>query len=268
MKAKLFNFSSGKAPGPDGLTSEFFRKFWPELKATILESVAQFYKGKPLLNVANHTFLTLIPKTSTAMDMVGFRPISCVNMIYKVLTKLLEKRISKVALELISPHQTAFIQGRHISDNTILADEMLHGYGGIRTPKRCCISIVLRKIFDTVKCKAIITTLKAMGFSQKCAKIINNCISTASSVLIKGTPTAPFKNQRGIRQGDTLSPFLLDLIMDVLSRLIKNKVEQGKYDTYQVNGTTKINHLMYADAILLFTKANPKISEMCSKYPR
>lgn len=118
-----------------------------------------------------HLFTTLIPKINTATDLADIRPISCVNMMYKALTKILTTRMSKVVPELVSPHQTAFIEGRHISDNTILADEMVHGYGRIRTPNRCCLNIDLKKTFDTTSWKAILATLEAMGFSQLFCKI-------------------------------------------------------------------------------------------------
>lgn len=51
---------------------------------------------------------------------------------------------------------------------------------------------------------------------------------------------------------------LFDLVMDVLSRLIERKVHGNELDTYKVNGTTSISHLMYAEDILLFCKANPR----------
>ena len=113
-------------------------------------------------------------------------------------------------------------------------------------------------------CKAIlqgqkIVTLEAYGFSPMFCKMIWNCISSASfSVLVEGSPTPPFKSQRGIRQGDPLSPILFDMIMDVLGRLIQREVKNKIIYTYQVNGATFISHLMYANDIFIFSKTNPK----------
>lgn len=120
----------------------------------IMECVEQFFKGRPILKAINHTFITLIPKIPTASDLEDFRPISCVNLISKHLTKILADRLSKVSNELISPNQTTFIQGRNISDNTMLADEMLYGFCRKRTPRRCCI-----------RWKALIFTLHAFWSS-------------------------------------------------------------------------------------------------------
>lgn len=74
---------------------------------------------------ANHTFIILVPKTTTTSDVSDFRFISYVNLIYKLLTKIMADRISMVSSELISPNQTAFIESRLISNNTILIDVWL-----------------------------------------------------------------------------------------------------------------------------------------------
>lgn len=79
------------------------------------------------------------------------RQISCVNLIYKLLTKILADSLAKVNGELISPNQVAFTRGKAISDNTMLADEMECEFCKKRTPRRCCISVDLRKTFDTVR---------------------------------------------------------------------------------------------------------------------
>lgn len=78
--------------------------------------------------------------------MGDFRPISCVNLIDKLMIKLLADRLGKVSSEPISPNQTTLIEGRLIFDNTTLDDEMVCGFG----------SIDLRKAFDTIKLVSIL----------------------------------------------------------------------------------------------------------------
>lgn len=108
--------------------------------------------------------------------MGDFRPISCVNLIYKLMTKILADRIGKVSKQVITPNQTVFIEGRLISGNTLLADEMVYGFGRKRTPRRCHLSIDLRKDFDTIKWEAITSTLRPLGFSFLFSRIIWNAI--------------------------------------------------------------------------------------------
>lgn len=91
-----------------------------------------------------------------------------------------------------------------------------------------------------------------------------NWFAIASPLLLcvggglEGSPTPPFTNYRGIRQGDPLSPILFILIMDNLSRFIEKEVKDKKMDTYVVNGVVSISHLIYADDVLIFSKENPK----------
>lgn len=87
----------GKSPGPDGFTSAFFQKFWPELKSTVMACTREFFKGNPLVSTVNHTWLTLVPKKVTAASLADYRPISCVNTIYKILSKLQASRLMEIA---------------------------------------------------------------------------------------------------------------------------------------------------------------------------
>jgi len=66
----------------------------------------------------------------------------------------------EIADLIVSPNQTVFMKGKVISDNTLLVDEMLHGFGRIRTPRRCMLSVDLRKTFVTVRWDAILETLR------------------------------------------------------------------------------------------------------------
>lgn len=151
---------------------------------------------------------TMHSSTPNAKEISGFRSISCVNLKYKLMTKILADRIGMVANVLTSPpNQSAFIGGRLISDNTLLADEMVCGLERIRrTPKRCYVSLDLRKSFDTIKLEAITSIFSALGFPPLFTQIVWNAISSASfSMLIEGFSTPPFKNYRGLRQGEPLT---------------------------------------------------------------
>lgn len=89
-----------------------------------------------------------------------------------------------------------------------------------------------------------------MGFSHLYTKSLI-VYPQHPSQFCRGHTHTPFPNQRGIRQGDTLSPILFDLIMDVLTWLIENKVELKQYDAYQVNGCISITHLMYVAMLVV-----------------
>lgn len=79
-----------------------------------------------------------------------FQPISCCNTIYKCVTKLIARRLHGVMPSLIGKQQRAFLKGRHIGDNVLLAQELLSNYHRDKGSPRCAIKIDLMKAFDKV----------------------------------------------------------------------------------------------------------------------
>jgi hypothetical protein len=113
-----------KAPGPDGIPEAFYKKFWPTIQHDILNMVKAFFHLGFLLKSLNHTFITLIPKVRTPKRVTQFRPISLCNVSYKIISKILVSRLKPLMDSLITPYQNAFIQGRQITDNIVLAHEV------------------------------------------------------------------------------------------------------------------------------------------------
>ena len=110
----LSNEEEDKAPGPDGYSSGFFKAAWPVVGQEVTKAVLEFFSTGKLLKQVNSTLLALIPKVHTPMTVGDFRPISCCNVLYKIIAKLLGQRLSVVLDKIISPCQGAFIPGRSI----------------------------------------------------------------------------------------------------------------------------------------------------------
>ena len=84
------------------------------------------------------------------MMVTDFLPISCCNILDKIIVKLIVQKLSMVLDKLISPCQAAFITGRSIGDNILLAQELFTGYNQARLPPRCALKVDIRKAYDTV----------------------------------------------------------------------------------------------------------------------
>lgn len=99
-----------------------------------------------------------------------------------------------------------------------------------------------------------------MGFPNKIVSLIMSCIKTVSfSILINGQTTDKFQPQRGIRQGDPLSPYLFIICAEILSGLINDCKDKGQIHGISVaTNAPSIMHLLYADDSLLFCKAKPE----------
>lgn len=124
----LSSFGSTKAPGPDGFTALFYKRYWSIVKFDVLNFVWSFFQDNILLKEQNHTFIALIPKQSGSHTVHHYRPISLCNIVYKLITKILANRLKILLPKIISPLQSAFVPNRNIQDNTILAHELIHSF--------------------------------------------------------------------------------------------------------------------------------------------
>ncbi|GKD53733.1 aspartic peptidase [Tanacetum coccineum] len=111
IKTAMFSIGDDKAPGPDGYTSAFFKKGWDIVGHDVCKAVHDFFINGQLLKEINHTFIALIPKVSTPHRINDYRPISCCNVIYKCISKILTNRIIEGIKEVVSDNQSAFVPG-------------------------------------------------------------------------------------------------------------------------------------------------------------
>nr|CCA66235.1 hypothetical protein [Beta vulgaris subsp. vulgaris] len=245
--------SSDKAPGPDGFNFTFIKKAWDVIKEEIYETVQEFWNSSRLPKGCNMAFIALIPKTDSPKGFQDFRPISMVGCVYKIVAKLLTMRLQKVMNSLVGPAQSSFIEGRHILDSALIAGELIDSCKRWKTSSSL-LKIDFHKAFDSVSWAFLDWTLEKMNFPIQWRQWIQTCVTTASSsVLINGSPSPPFKLQKGLRQGDPLSPFLFVLVVETLNLLINKAISLGFWEGVEVSkGGLKLSHLQYADDTLIF----------------
>ncbi|KAL2237308.1 UNVERIFIED_CONTAM: hypothetical protein Sindi_0922500 [Sesamum indicum] len=160
--------------------------------------------------------------------------------------------------KIISPCQTAFIPGRSIGDNIMLAQELFSGYNQMRLPPRCALKVDIRKAYDTVEWDFLLAVLQLFGFPTKFTRWIEECVSTTSfSIGLNGKPHGFFTGARGLRQGDPLSPYLFVLVMEALHLGFLQRIEQDMQFTYHLKcESSKVFQLGFADDLLLFCRAD------------
>ncbi|KAL2245415.1 UNVERIFIED_CONTAM: hypothetical protein Sindi_2809700 [Sesamum indicum] len=258
VKQALFDIAEDKAPGPDGYSSGFFKAAWPIIGREVTRAVLDFFTTGRLLKQINTTLLALIPKVHSPMAVSDFRPISCCNVLYKIIAKLIVQRLSVVLDKLISPCQAAFVPGRSIGDNIMLAQELFSGYNQTRLPPRCALKVDIRKAYDTVEWDFLSAVLQLFGFPNIFIRWIEECVTTASfSVGLNGKPHGFFTGARGLRQGDPLSPYLFVLVMEVLHLGFLQLIDQDELFTFHWKcEAARVFQLGFADDILLFSRAN------------
>ncbi|CAN1181431.1 LINE-1 retrotransposable element ORF2 protein [Linum perenne] len=240
----------------------FFKNSWEVVRVDLILAVQRFFEKCKLPKYVNSILLALIPKKFNAADMKDYRPISCCNVIYKVISKVLANRLSKVLPSIISPAQTAFIKGRYIGDGILLAHELLKGYNCSGMSPRCAMKIDLMKAFNSVEWLFVFETLKAMNSPLQYIEWIKECFQASMlSVNINGTSKGYFPAKRGLRQGDPISPYLFVISMEVLNCLFERSVESKRYHLHPQCKGVNLTHLSFADDLLVFSKANREAIE-------
>lgn len=231
----------------------FFKASLDIIKEDLMKVIKEFEVTGNLDWRLNVTSLKLIPKTSGAVSFHNFRPISLIGGVYKIVSKLLAERLKTVLPYIISDYQGAFIHDRQINDGIIIAAEVIDSR--IRANKSGIVCKVdFEKAFDNVKWNFIDFAMERFGFGIRWRNWIKWCISFPRfSILINGEATSCFKSQKGIRQGDPISPFLFIMVVEILSLMIKKTPAGGLITGFQVakNGTV-INHLQFADDLVVF----------------
>ena len=114
------------APGPDGMSLIFYKSFWHIVGKDVIEVVLIALNSGTIPDSINSTFIALIPKIKDPLKVSDFRPISLCNVVYKLIAKVLVNRLKLILPYVVSDSQSAFLSGRLITDNVLVAFETLH----------------------------------------------------------------------------------------------------------------------------------------------
>ncbi|CAA7014913.1 unnamed protein product [Microthlaspi erraticum] len=199
------------------------------------------------------TILTLVPKFPGASRISDYRPISCLNTWYKVVSRLLVSRLKPILSDLILPSQTAFVKDRLLVENTVLAGELVNGYHKSKGPKRITIKVDIAKAFDSVSWDFLFNCLKGLSLPPQYIHSLKLCICTTNFTIgYNGMVQGYFRGKRGLRQGDPLSPYLFVIAMNCLSHMLNKAAEEGKISYHHQCRASKLTHLCFADDLLIF----------------
>ncbi|PWA47507.1 RNA-directed DNA polymerase, eukaryota [Artemisia annua] len=253
IKKAVWDCGSDKAPGPDGFTFGFFKIFWEVIKEDVFALVRSFQNRRVIPRGCNPSFIALIPKVKDPRFTSDFRPISLIGCQYKIIGKLLANRLAMVIDSIVSPEQSAFIKGGHILDGPMMLSEIIAHFKVTRR-KLMVFKVDFEKAYDSLSWNFLFEVMNKIGFTVNWIAWVKAALtSSRASVLINEAPTEEFDVQRGLRQGDPLSPFLFVLAMEGFHVGISEACRAGVFQGVSVGSSNiRISHLLYADdAILL-----------------
>ena len=259
VKRGMFAIHPDKAPGPDGFSDSFFQSNWDIVGPAITRDIQHFFTTGRLPSTINSTHIRLIPKIKSPKLVSEYRPISLCNVYYKVISKIISLRLNLVLQAIISENQSGFIPGRAISDNVLITHENFHYLKTSSAKKHCSMAVKtdMSKAYDRLEWNFIKEVLTRLGFHRNWITWVMECLSTVSySFLLNYSVHVEVIPQRGIQQGDPLSPYIFILCNEVLSGLCTKAQLDGSLVGIKVaTNCPRINHLLFADDTMLFIRS-------------
>jgi hypothetical protein len=200
IRETLFHMPLNKAQSPDGYSTDFFKGSWSVARDGVVAAIKGFFASGLLLKEVNATILTLVIKKVNPSAMGDFRPIACCNVVYKCSTKIISNRMLPLLSDLVSLNQSAFIPSKNISENVLLAQEIVRDYHKDKGNPRCTLKVDLMKAYDSINWDFMMHSLHCFGFPKKFLRWIKECITSPRfTICLNGTLVGYFEGKKGLR---------------------------------------------------------------------
>ncbi|KAK3522674.1 hypothetical protein QTP86_029160 [Hemibagrus guttatus] len=218
----LQRMENGRASGIDGLPAEFYKAFWAVIGQDVLDVLRDSIQRGELPLSCRRAVLTLLPKKGDLTHLKNWHPVSLLCTDYKLLSKALASRLTKVMERLIHQDQTYCVPDRSIFDNVYLIRDILD-VSRLLGLKTGLIFLDQEKAFDRVEHEYLWKVLETFGFNPGFVAMIRVLYCEIESVLkVNGGLCAPFRVYRGIRQGCSLSGMLYSLAIEPLLNKLRS----------------------------------------------
>ncbi|XP_058215475.1 uncharacterized protein LOC131326638 [Rhododendron vialii] len=250
---------------PLDMASTLIQPNWDIVGDDVVRAVKQFFDPGFMLRESNSTAISLAPKKSAPVTIKDYRPISCYNVTYKCISKILVARLQPLLPSLISPVQSAFIKGRSIVDNILLMQELVKDYHKDQGAPRCALKLDLMKAYDSVAWDFLFEVMEVMAFPCQFISWVKQCVSTAMfSIVINRELVGYFPRKRGLRQGDPLSPYLFLLVMEGFSSMLQQRIDARCFSFHPRCRELQLSHIIFADDLFILSGADSQSFQLVS----
>ena len=161
----------------------------------------EFYIGTLVMSRLNFGVVTLIPKVVGAMDIRQFRPITVLNVIHRIFSKVCALRLASILEHLTHPYESAFLKGRRIHDGILALHEIVHEVR-TRHQKGVFLKLDFQKAYDRLDWAFLRLVLQRRGVDERMIRWIMQIVMSGNTAInINGEVGPYFRSTSGVRQG-------------------------------------------------------------------
>ncbi|KAL0839312.1 hypothetical protein ABMA28_016056 [Loxostege sticticalis] len=251
----LSKVKSGKAGGEDGIVPEMLKEGGESLIAELADLFNRCLSEGNIPKNWENAIVILLYKKGCKADLNNYRPISLLSQTYKLFSKILTNRLTR-KLDFYQPREQAgFRQGYSTIDHILAVRVLIEKSTEYQIPIWLAF-VDYKKAFDSVETWAVSESLRNARVDNRYINIIESIYSNATLKVAIPYHTKPVKIQRGVRQGDTISPKLFTLVLeDVFKKL--DWEDKG----LSIAGA-RLSNLRFADDVVLFASDPEELQTM------
>lgn len=244
-----------KSPGSDNITNEALKIGCSMLVSPLVYLFNSILETADTPAQWSESNIILLYKKGNPREIGNYRPISLLPSLYKLFSSIIDSRVSKT-LEINQPvEQAGFRKGFSTIDHIHTLELIIEKYRENQRPLYAAY-IDYQKAFDTISHESIWEALKSQGVEKTYIKVIRSIYSKSKSRVKLDSTGCSFPVNRGVRQGDPLSPKLFIAVLEYVMRKIDWKKHglniKGKY----------LSHLRFADDLVILSETSSGLQQM------
>lgn len=218
LKTQLFkHMKPSSAPGIDGFTVAWVRKFWADLEDVCYNAINNCYQKGQLTIMLKTAIMKLLRKgEKNKLEASNYRPISLLSVFYKIASGVITRRLESVIEKVLGRQQKAYSRKKNITSVLMNVINMIHSS---RESKRSSLIIAVdfRKAFDSLSHSFIDTCLEELNFGPSFRSWVKLFFNDRVTYLImNGYMEEKIELQQGVPQGDILSPLIFNIVVEML----------------------------------------------------
>ena len=247
-----------KTPGEDNITPDVLKDASPSIRKILAKLYTECLRQNMIPKSWHRAIVMLLHKKGDQKDLANYRPISLLSALYKLLTKIITNRISRQLDENQPREQAGFRSGYSTMDHLQAMHQLIEKTSEYNM-QLCLAFVDYRKAFDSIEIPAMLDAIKCHGVDPTYVNILKHIYQNATSFIRLHKDSEPFKLQKGVRQGDCISPKLFTACLEQVFRKLDWE-ERG----IKIDGEA-FNNLRFADDIVLASEDPEELQAMLNK---